>query len=86
LNEQVIAERVALELNEDYCRFERGSPIVGRRILALNLLLGQLSYGTEIITLNRNSLKVKADRDLCIACGNCVFYCPYDATYVLQYN
>jgi Pyruvate/2-oxoacid:ferredoxin oxidoreductase delta subunit len=68
-----------LACDEDYCRFDRGSPIIGRKILALNLLLGQLGYGTEVITLNRNSLKVKADRDLCIACGNCVFYCPYDA-------
>ena len=68
-----------LACDEDYCRFDRGSPIIGRKILALNLLLGQLGYGTEVITLNRNSLKVKVDKDLCIACGNCVFYCPYDA-------
>jgi len=68
-----------LACDEDYCRFDKGSPIIGRKILALNLLLGQLGYGTEVITLNRNSLKVKVDKDLCIACGNCVFYCPYDA-------
>jgi len=47
--------------------------------LALNLLLEQLGYGKEVITLKRNSLKVKVDTDSCIACGNCVFYCPYDA-------
>ncbi len=68
-----------LACDEDYCRYERGSPITARRILALNLLLAQLGYGTELITLKRHTLKVKADRDLCIACGNCVFYCPYDA-------
>ena len=68
-----------LACDEDYCRFERGSPITGRKILGLNLLLEQLGYGKEVITLKRHSLKVKADRDLCIACGNCVFYCPYDA-------
>ena len=68
-----------LACDEDYCRFDRGSPVTGRKILALNLLLDELGYGKELITLKRNSLKVKADTDLCIACGNCVYYCPYDA-------
>jgi coenzyme F420-reducing hydrogenase delta subunit/Fe-S-cluster-containing hydrogenase component 2 len=68
-----------LACDEDYCRFHRGSPLAGRRIIALNHMLEQLGYGPETITLKRNSLKVKVDKDLCIACGNCVFYCPYDA-------
>ena len=74
-----IREIYVLACDENYCRFERGSPITGRKILALNILLEQLGYGKEVITLKRNSLKVKADRDLCIGCGNCAFYCPYDA-------
>ncbi len=74
-----IREIYILACDEDYCRFERGSSVTSRRILGLNLLLGQLGYGKEVITLKRNSLKVKADTNLCIACGNCVFYCPYDA-------
>jgi coenzyme F420-reducing hydrogenase delta subunit/ferredoxin len=68
-----------LACDEDYCRFVRGSPLAGRRIFALNLMLEQLGYGKETITLRRNSLKVKVNKDLCIACGNCVFYCPYHA-------
>jgi coenzyme F420-reducing hydrogenase delta subunit/ferredoxin len=68
-----------LACDEDYCRFERGSPLTGRRVLALNRLLEQLGYGREVITMKRNSLKVKVDRDLCISCGNCAFYCPYGA-------
>jgi len=68
-----------LACDEDYCRFDRGSPLTGRRVLALNRLLEQLGYGEETITLKRNSLKVKVDKDLCIACGNCVSYCPYNA-------
>ena len=68
-----------LACDEDYCRFERGSPVTGRRTLALNFLLEQLGYGQEVITFQRNSLKVKADTNLCIACGNCVYFCPYDA-------
>ena len=68
-----------LACDEDYCRFQRGSAVTGRRVLALNLLLEQLGYGREVITLKQNSLKVKVNTDLCIACANCVFYCPYDA-------
>ncbi len=68
-----------LACDEDYCRFERGSALAGRKIAGLNLLLEQLGYGKETIVLKRNRLKVKADRDKCIKCGNCVFYCPYDA-------
>lgn len=68
-----------LACDEDYCRFDEGSAIAGRKIIALNVLLNQLGYGKETITLKRNSLKVKVDSDLCIACGNCVYYCPYSA-------
>jgi len=68
-----------LACDEDYCRFQRGSPLTGRRVMALNRMLEQLGYGKDAITMQRNSLKVKVDKDLCIACGNCVFYCPYDA-------
>jgi coenzyme F420-reducing hydrogenase delta subunit/ferredoxin len=68
-----------LACDEDYCRFHRGSPLTGRRVMALNRLLEQLGYGPAAITMKRNSLKVKVDKDLCIACGNCVFYCPYGA-------
>ena len=69
----------ALACDEDYCRFERGSRVTRRKILALNLLLEQLGYGKDVLTLKRNSLKVQVDTNLCIACGNCVFYCPYSA-------
>jgi coenzyme F420-reducing hydrogenase delta subunit/NAD-dependent dihydropyrimidine dehydrogenase PreA subunit len=69
----------ALACDEDYCRFQRGSAVTVRKVLALNLLLEQLGYGPEVITLKQNSLKVKVNSDLCIACANCVFYCPYHA-------
>jgi F420-non-reducing hydrogenase iron-sulfur subunit len=68
-----------LACDEDFCRFQKGSAVTERRVLALNILLEQLGHGKELIALKHNSLKVKADTDLCIACANCVFYCPYDA-------
>ncbi len=68
-----------LACEEDYCRFERGSSIAGRRITALNLLLEQLGYGKEAIELKQHTMKVKVDRNKCISCANCAFYCPYDA-------
>jgi len=73
-----------LACDEDYCRFERGSSITGHRITALNVFLEQFDCGKELIKLERNSLKVKADRNKCINCGNCVFYCPYDAAKLEQ--
>jgi coenzyme F420-reducing hydrogenase delta subunit/ferredoxin-like protein FixX len=87
ISEELILQAIAMGINkicllacdEDYCRFERGSPLTGRRVLALNRLLEQLGYGREVITMKRHSLKVKVDRDLCISCGNCAFYCPYGA-------
>ena len=68
-----------LACDEDYCRFERGSLIAQLRVTAVNALLEQLGYGKEAIKFKQHSLKVKADRDKCISCGNCVFYCPYSA-------
>jgi len=73
-----------LACDENYCRFERGSSITGRRITALNILLEQLGYAKKLIKLKQHSLKVKADRNKCISCGNCVFYCPYDAAKLEQ--
>jgi coenzyme F420-reducing hydrogenase delta subunit len=65
--------------DDDYCRFERGSVTARLRVAAINALLEQLGYGREAVRLTQRSLKVKADRNKCISCGNCVFYCPYDA-------
>ncbi len=79
LGELGLRKIYVLACDEDYCRFERGSKMGGRRIAALNLVLSQLGLGEEVITLKRNSLKVKAEPDKCIRCGNCVFYCPYEA-------
>lgn len=68
-----------LACDEHYCRYERGSPVTGRKVLAFNAVLDQLGYGQEALTLKRHSLKVKVDKELCIHCGNCVYYCPYNA-------
>jgi coenzyme F420-reducing hydrogenase delta subunit len=73
-----------LACDEDYCRFERGSLIARLRVRAVNALLEQLGYGKEVIRFKQRSLKVKADRNKCISCGNCVFYCPYSAARLEQ--
>jgi len=78
-----IRDIYVLACDDDYCRFDKGSAVAGRKIMAFNQLLKQLGYG-EAITLKRNSLKVRVDKDKCISCGNCVFYCPYHAAKLLN--
>jgi coenzyme F420-reducing hydrogenase delta subunit len=73
-----------LACDEGDCRYERGSLIARLRVRAVNALLEQLGYGKELIRFNQRSVKVKADRNKCISCGNCVFYCPYDAARLEQ--
>lgn len=68
-----------LACDEDYCRFDSGSAVTKRKVMALNRLLDQLGFGKYSVSLKQNSLKVKLNSDLCIACGNCVYYCPYHA-------
>jgi coenzyme F420-reducing hydrogenase delta subunit len=74
-----IREIHVLTCDGDYCRFEKGSRLIERKVLILNHLLAQLGYGSDFINLKQNNLKVQVDKDKCIACGNCVFYCPYHA-------
>ncbi len=68
-----------LACDEDYCRFDSGSAVSRRKAMALNRLLEQMGFGKEAVAFKQNSLKVKLNSDLCIACGNCVYYCPYNA-------
>jgi len=68
-----------LACDEDYCRFQRGSPVTARKVQVLNIMLAQLGYDEEVLTFKQSSLKVKVDADSCIACGNCVYFCPYHA-------
>jgi coenzyme F420-reducing hydrogenase delta subunit/heterodisulfide reductase subunit C len=68
-----------LACDSDFCRFERGSSVMNRKIIGLNNILEQLGYEKGSIKLQQNSLKVKVDADLCIMCANCVYYCPYNA-------
>lgn len=77
LSQNEINKVFVLACDEDYCRFERGSKLTERRITLLNSI--QELFGKEAITFKKNTLKVKVNADLCIYCGNCVWYCPYHA-------
>ena len=73
-----------LACDEDFCRFERGSRVSGRRITALNLLLEQFGFGEEVVTLKRNSLRAIYNPAECVGCGKCEFICPYEAVKLQQ--
>jgi len=84
LGELGLKKIYVLGCNEDFCRFERGSRVSGRRIAALNLLLEQFGFGEEVIMLKRNSLRAIYNPAECVGCGKCEFICPYEAVKLQQ--
>ncbi len=64
---------------EDLCKFKDGSKIATRRILLIQVMLGQLGYAPNIFTVEENSVKAEIDSSNCITCLNCLYACKYDA-------
>jgi coenzyme F420-reducing hydrogenase delta subunit len=74
-------ERIlALQCEEDYCRFEKGSNVSALKLDGLPLLLEDMGYEniieTEVIS---RTLKAVYDTQSCVGCDKCEYICPYDA-------
>jgi len=72
-------EKIAIfSCEEDYCRFKKGATAIGNTVTGASVLLSDMGYPEDIITLKRGAHRVIPDTEnRCISCGNCVTMCPY---------
>jgi coenzyme F420-reducing hydrogenase delta subunit/Pyruvate/2-oxoacid:ferredoxin oxidoreductase delta subunit len=73
-----IKKIIAVQCEEDFCRFKKGSEINIRRVAGLQILLDQLGYG-KVLTIIKNPLQAVYDTKKCVGCDKCEFICPYNA-------
>ncbi len=74
-----ISKIIVVQCDPDFCRFKKGSAINLRKVLALQVLLKQLGYGNDKLTIIKNPLKAVYETEKCVGCDKCEFVCPYDA-------
>jgi len=70
---------IAIQCEEDFCRYKRGSRINTRRLLLTKKLLKQLGYKENALTLVKYAHKALYSTDKCVGCDKCTFTCPYEA-------
>lgn len=64
---------------ENFCRFTEGAETNTTKMLTAQMMLEDIGYPEDTVTLLRNTLVAEVDRDACIGCGNCFALCPFDA-------
>ena len=70
---------IAIQCDEDFCRYKRGSRINTRRQLLTKELLKQLGYRDSVLTLVKYAQKAVYFTEKCVGCDKCTFACPYEA-------
>jgi len=70
---------IAVQCEEDFCRYKRGSRINTRRQLLTQKVLRQLGYRDDALTLVKYARKAVYFTDKCVGCDKCAFICPYEA-------
>jgi len=70
---------IAIQCEEDFCRYKRGSRINTRRQLLTKKVLRQLGFSNDALTLVKHARKAVYLTDKCVGCDKCVFICPYEA-------
>ena len=70
---------IAVQCEEDFCRYKRGSRISTRRQLLTKKVLRQLGFRDDALTLVKYARKAVYFTDKCVGCDKCVFICPYEA-------
>lgn len=64
---------------EDFCRFKEGAQTNTTKMLSAQMMMEDMGYPEDTVTLLRNTLVAEVDRDACVGCGNCFALCPFDA-------
>jgi len=70
---------IAVQCEEDFCRYKRGSRVNTRRQLLAKEVLSQLGYPDDALTMVKYARKAVYFTDKCVGCDKCIFVCPYDA-------
>jgi len=70
---------IAVQCEEDFCRYKRGSRINTRRQLLTKKVLRQLGFRDDALTLVKYARKAVYFTDKCVGCDKCAFICPYEA-------
>ena len=70
---------IAVQCEEDFCRYKRGSRINTRRQLLTKKVLRQLGFKDDALTLVKYARKAVYFTDKCVGCDKCAFVCPYEA-------
>ncbi|MBM4248196.1 MAG: hydrogenase iron-sulfur subunit [Euryarchaeota archaeon] len=68
-----------LVCEDEYCRMKKGSPVAQQKLEAARLMLEDLGYDSSMLDLKKGVVRAELDSNRCIACGNCVWVCPYHA-------
>ena len=71
-----INQIIAVQCEENSCRFEKGSAVSTRKVLLLLDLLKNLGYDSDVLTVINASSKVVYDTDKCVGCDKCEYVCP----------
>jgi coenzyme F420-reducing hydrogenase delta subunit len=64
---------------EDFCRFIEGAQTNTTKMLTAQMMMEDMGYPEDTVTLLRSTLVAEVDRDACVGCGNCFALCPFDA-------
>ena len=64
---------------ENFCRFVEGAETSTTKMLTAQMMMEDMGYPPDTVTLLRNTLVAEVDRDACVGCGNCYAMCPFDA-------
>jgi len=70
---------IAVQCEEDFCRYKRGSRINTRRQLLTKKVLRQMGFRDDALTLVKYARKAIYFTDKCVGCDKCAFICPYEA-------
>ena len=76
---------IVIPCQQDSCHFKDGSITLAHRVTLLRLLLHQLGYAPETLTLETYRTVAQVDNNKCTACLTCVRVCEkYHAPFINQ--